>query len=69
MSEKANTGGLTEIRYKGDESFNLDKDRENAINEAYKKADERKRREKLIWIMGIIFIIIIFGIVLYLLLR
>ena len=60
--EKVHTGGLTEISYKGDEKFELDEERGRDIQEAYVRADERKRRERLFWILGIIAAILIFGI-------
>ena len=61
FEERVHTGGLTEISYKWDEKFELDEDRGRDIQEAYVRADERKRRERLYWVLGIIVAILIFG--------
>ena len=62
--ERVNTGGMMDIVYTGESK--IEKEREDAIDEGYRKADARKRREKLFWI-GVI--ILILGIGAYFLLR
>lgn len=65
--ERVNTGGTIDILHSGE--YKLDEERENAIKEAYKRADERKKRERIYWIIGVLIMILIFGIGAFLLFR
>ena len=62
MGEEVNTGGITSIKHEKGEKFELDKDREKGIEDAYVRAKERKRKERLFWVIGIIFLILVIGI-------
>jgi len=63
MAEEVNTGGLMRFKYGQNNSGKLSERERNEIKDAYTRADERKRREKLqrliIWI--IIGLIVVFG--------
>jgi hypothetical protein len=63
MAEEVNTGGLMRFRHDKDSQDKLSDEERNDIREAYAKADERKRREKvqrvIIWM--IIALIIVAG--------
>lgn len=55
MAEEVNTGGLMRFRHDKDNEAKLSDSERNDIREAYAKADERKRREKITrWIIWIV---------------
>lgn len=70
MAEEVNTGGLVRFRHDKDSEAKLSDSERNEIREAYAKADERKRKEKLqrliIWI---IVVLVVLGAMGYLLVR
>jgi len=67
MTEKIHTGGLRSFEVKG--TPKIEPELEKAIEEGYKKAEERKAREKRNRIILIIIILIILLIAGFLLLR
>lgn len=73
MSEQVATGGLMTFRYQNDQKLQLDPEKRREIREAYAKADERKRKEKLKKriILGIIIftLLILIGTITYFLIR
>lgn len=70
MGEEVNTGGLVRFKYDKENQAKMSDDEKREIREAYAKADERKRKEKLMrWIIWIILGIIVIGGIGYFLLR
>lgn len=62
MAEEVNTGGLIRFVRKNEEK--IDKETENKIDEAYKRAEIRKakeRRNKIIWVSIAIILLLILG--------
>lgn len=70
MAEEVNTGGLMRFKHDKGSEAKISESERNEIREAYARADERKRKEKLqriiIWI---IVTLIVVGAIGYLLLR
>lgn len=68
MAEEVETGGLMRFRYSGEHAKLSDKDKKD-IEEAYRKADERKRREKkkkhIIWTISILILILLIAVSVY----
>lgn len=60
MADRINTGGLRSF-----ESTRPDRDPEleKQIDLGYKKAEERKRRNRILWIMGIIIVLVVLGLI------
>lgn len=70
MAEEVNTGGTRIFRYGGSDAPRLKEEERREIQEAYAKADERKRKEKTRnWIIFIVIALVVLGILTYLLLR
>ncbi len=67
MVEKVHTGGTTEFQYKKGKKFKLEKEREQAIEDAYEKARIRKARERKrnLIILIILLILITLGLILF----
>lgn len=57
--EEINTGGLKKIKYEKDYEPELDDERTRQIEEGYKKAEKRKRKQKIFWIIVAIAIILL----------
>ncbi|MBM3232828.1 hypothetical protein FJZ18_01540 [Candidatus Pacearchaeota archaeon] len=60
MAEEVETGGLMRFRYSGEQAKLSEKGKKD-IEDAYKQADERKRKERrkrqALWILAILIII------------
>ena len=70
MTEKVHTGGTAEFRYGKDKRFVLEKEREQAIKEAYERARIRKAKErKRNIIIAVIIILLVLGLISYLLIK
>ena len=63
MAEEVQTGGVMSFRYDSSSIGKLSDERKREIEEAYKEADERKKKEKsgkiFIWILIFIVVLII----------
>lgn len=68
MAEEVQTGGIVRFRYDNQNQLKLTDKQKKEIEEAYKKADERKRKEKIRKKLIVILIILVIISLVYLLL-